>query len=63
MRNLENLKRQLAFYKKLQCSFIQCYTNLPHDKKMNSDIIYSINIVIKRIKNLHININQLNQKL
>lgn len=63
MKNLENLKNQLIYYENLYNKYMNYYVNLSHNEKMNSDVIYSINITLKRIKNIHININQLNQKL
>lgn len=63
MKNLENLKNQLIYYENLYNKYMNYYVNLSHNEKMNSDVFYSINITLKRIKNIHININQLNQKL
>jgi len=62
MKDLNNLEQQLKVFKDLHIKSYNYYNGLTHVEKMNSDVIYTINIIKKRIKNIQININQQKQK-
>lgn len=62
MKDLNNLEQQLKVFKDLYIKSYNYYNSLTHVEKMNSDIIYTLNIIKKRIKNIQLNINQQKQK-
>ena len=63
MNKLEILEIKLILYEIRIKSYLEKYLSLNHTEKMQSSLIFTINDLSKRIKNIQININQEKQKL